>query len=181
MLCTKPDENQSSLFFIHSATDAQVVRVYQTHVDIQCRVVPSEVSQWYDRGMRFTLLFVLSGLFLVLPVVASAQIVPCNGSDCDWGSLIQLAQNILNFIVKISIIITAVMFAYAGFLYFSDGGSSKNVSQAHGIFAHVVIGLVIVLVAWLVVNTILDVLTGKGLDQRSGDLGQTTSSLTRQV
>ena len=112
--------------------------------------------------------------FLVaLPFVVDAQIVKCSGSDCDWKSLIGLAQNILNFIVTLSISVAAIMFAYAGWLYFSDGGNSQKISQAHGIFASVVIGLVIVLVAWLVVNTLLDVLTGQGLDQRTNEVGGT--------
>lgn len=117
------------------------------------------------------------GVFLVisaLPLAVSAQIVPCNGPDCSWSSLIELAKRILDFMITISIIIAALMFAYAGWLFFSDSGNSSNVQQGKKVFGAVVIGLVIVLTAWLVVNTIIDVLTGKGLDERSSQVSNDT-------
>lgn len=115
---------------------------------------------------NYVLLFGMLSIALI-PVVTTAQIVPCSGPDCNWNSLIELAERILDFIITISIIVAALMFAYAGWLFFSDSGNSSNVEQGKKIFAAVVIGLVIVLTAWLVVNTIIDTLTGKGLDERS--------------
>lgn len=121
--------------------------------------------------MRQYILFVLVGMLLLAPYTASAAgLVPCSGAaDCNFDALVKLAQNILNFIVSISVVIAAGMFAFAGFLYFTDGGSEKNISKAHTIFTSVAIGLVIVLVAWLLVDTILKNLTGKGLDERSSN------------
>ncbi|MBL4683623.1 MAG: hypothetical protein JKY37_03455 [Nannocystaceae bacterium] len=117
---------------------------------------------------------VFLGIFAaVFPAVTFAQIVPCSGGigdPCGWSDLLTLGQNILNFIVTLSIVSAALIFAYAGFLYFTAGGDTGKVSQAHSLFLAVVIGLFLVLTAWLVVNTILDTLTGKGLDERAAEV-----------
>lgn len=119
--------------------------------------------------MRYALF--LSILFLTVPVAVFAQgLVPCDGPDCGWGDLLTLGERILDFIIAISITASAVMFAYAGWLFFSDTGNASNVEKGKKIFGAVVIGLIIVLVAWLVVNTILVTLTGRGLDERKGDV-----------
>jgi len=109
-------------------------------------------------------------LATILPVITFAQIVPCTGPDCDWGKLLTLGQNILNFIVTLSVVAAGVVFAVAGIFYFSAGGDASKIQRAHSLFSAVVIGLVIVLTAWLVVNTILDTLTGRGLDQRAAEV-----------
>ncbi len=69
--------------------------------------------------------------------------------------------------VTLSVFVAAVMFAYAGWLFFSDTGNASNVEKGKKVFGAVVIGLIIVLIAWLVVDTILDTLTGRGLDERA--------------
>ena len=112
-----------------------------------------------------------TSIVTLAPAVSAAAIVPCDGPDCDWGALITLGGNILNFMVTISVFIAAIMFAYAGWLFFSDTGNASNIESAKKIFGAVVIGLIIVLTAWLVVNTLLDTLTGKGLDQRATERG----------
>lgn len=121
--------------------------------------------------MRKYLLLILPIALFATPVVVFGQgIVPCNGPDCDWGALIVLGQNILNLIVTIAVIASAVMFAYAGWLFFSDTGNASNVEKGKKVFGAVVVGLIIVLVAWLVINTILVTLTGRGLDERTDDI-----------
>ena len=90
------------------------------------------------------------------------QLVPDCAPDCEWEHLIQLGSNILNFLVYLSIMAAAVMFAYAGFLYMSDGGSGSKKGDAKNIFGAVVIGIIIILTAWLAVDTLLKSLTDKG-------------------
>ena len=88
---------------------------------------------------------------------------------CGWSDLIQFASNILNFLVYLSIIAAAVMFAYAGYLYMSDGGSMEQVKDAHGIFTSTVVGIIIVLVAWLSVDALVKSLTGHGIREWSSN------------
>ncbi len=106
-------------------------------------------------------------LFLLTPLFVLAEeggfLVPCIGSDCDFNAFIQLGQNILNFLVMISIPLSAIAFAWAGFLYLSSGGSPDKIKKAHDIFTKVAIGLILVLGAWLIVNLIMVALTGEGI------------------
>lgn len=124
--------------------------------------------------LRFSLVFVAIAMLFLVPVAAlyaqgnvgnspaPSQIVPtsCSGADCDLCDLVQLAQNILNFAIYLSVFVAALLFAYAGIRYVSAGGNPSTISQAHSIFANVFIGLLIILAAWLVVDTLMKTLTG---------------------
>ncbi len=122
----------------------------------------------FQRLFTFLIVFI----FFIIPVLVFAEpsgnftgnVAPkCSGSDCSWSDLIEFGKNILNFIIYIAIIAAALMFAYAGFLYMTDGGSSTKIKDAHGIFFNVAVGIIIVLVAWLLVDTLLKTLTGDGI------------------
>ena len=108
-------------------------------------------------SLKFLLIFIL----LLTPSVVLAQgIVPECSPDCGFTDLMQLFRNITGFLVGISIFLAAISFAWAGFIYMTSGGNPGKVSQAHGIFKKVGIGLVIVLAATAIVNIILSLLTG---------------------
>lgn len=85
---------------------------------------------------------------------ATNRLVPCDGIDCQACKLALLGQNIINFLVGISIPLAAVMFAYAGFIYFSSSVIDK-IQKAHKIFTSVLIGFAIVIGGYLIVETIL--------------------------
>lgn len=114
------------------------------------------------------LLVVLATSFAVLAADAvgatsntsggSDGIVPCQGLDCDLCSVGKLAQNIINFLLAISIPIAAVMFAYAGVLYVTSSGNPSKVAKAHKVFKNVGIGFALAISGWLVVQTILSTL-----------------------
>ncbi len=118
-------------------------------------------------------------LVLFVPVVVFGAhdgkgLVPCDGTTvhpCTWASLYILAGKILNFIVILSTSVAAIVFAWAGVLYFSAGGDTGKIQKAHTLFRAVAIGLVIILTAWLVVDVLLKTLTDKGLDQRATEQG----------
>ncbi len=82
----------------------------------------------------------------------------CPPSGCGWAELLELAQNIMNFMIAIAIPLSAIAFAWAGFLYLSSAGSEDKIKKAHGIFKKVAIGLFFVLAAWLIVWLIVSVL-----------------------
>ncbi len=114
--------------------------------------------------MRKSFLIIFISTLVLLPVITFAapevkQIVPNCAPNCKWEDLTQLGTNILNFIISLSIIAAAIMFSYAGFLYMSDGGSGNKIADAKKIFSAVVIGIIIILVAFLLVNTLLKALT----------------------
>ena len=96
---------------------------------------------------------------LAIPLVTSAalpdEIVPCNGVDCDVCDIATLAQNTLNAGIYIAVFLSAILFAWAGWKYVSAGGDSGKVRSAREIFTNVLIGLIIILAGWLVVDTIM--------------------------
>ena len=128
-----------------------------------------------QRSYAILLLFIALALFfvpLVMPTTltqAQSQfigdtlpggIVPCGdptdtSSLCGLCDLVALAQESLNFAVYFTVFVATLLFVYAGFLYITAAGDSGQISTATKIFGKVVAGLVIVLVAWLVVDTIL--------------------------
>ena len=113
--------------------------------------------------------------------VIGGQLVPTCAPNCAWADLVKLASNILNFLVFLSIMAAALMFSYAGFLYMSDGGSMNKVKEAHSVFAAVAVGIIIVLVAWLAVDTLMKTLTGKGIKEWSNQSSSLSEPLQRSV
>jgi hypothetical protein len=107
----------------------------------------------------------------LLPAVAAAlnmpgPIVPCHGLDCNCNNLIQVAQNVLFTGIYLAVFLSAVLFAWAGWklLTAKSMGDSHGIEGAKKILWNVIIGLVIILAAWLIVNTLFTALTSsKGL------------------
>ncbi len=117
-------------------------------------------------------LSLLAFLVFVSTTYAAGGLVPCDGPDCNLGSLATGVNNLLKFIINITVTGAALLFAWAGFQYMTAQGDEGKIKQAHSIFWKVFVGLIIVLAAWLVVSTILKVLTGEDLNQRQEDLLQ---------
>jgi hypothetical protein len=68
---------------------------------------------------------------------------------------VSLIQNVINFLLGLSIPISIGLFAYAGILYFTSASNQGNISKAKGIFSSALIGLIIALGAYLIVETVL--------------------------
>jgi hypothetical protein len=102
---------------------------------------------------------VLVALVMVLPLfVAAAPIVPCGGTGqpaCTVCHLGQLAQNILNFLIYIAITLCVFIIIWAGFLYLTAGGDPSKAKKAKGMFLKVVLGLILMLSAWLIIDLLI--------------------------
>lgn len=113
--------------------------------------------------------FVLIGIFLIIfmaPVIVFAlpsdvpdELVPCNTTNnpdpCDFCDLFTLAQNIINFLVFFAVILATLLFVYVGFLYLTAGDNSAQITKAKSILIKVLIGFIVVLGSWLIVDTIM--------------------------
>jgi len=129
--------------------------------------------------MKKIFVFII-GCAVILTPVASVNayrigdpIVPsCNtgnlvngayANPCNFNFLMTLINNIITFLLfVIATPLAALCFVYAGFLMIFSGGSSEKVTKAKAIIKNVVIGYVIGLAAWLIVNTILKTLGFNG-------------------
>lgn len=104
---------------------------------------------------------------LTLPQLAGAALVPeaCSGnlapSACGTCEVIDLANNVFNFIIGIASGIAVLLFMFAGFTLVTSGGSQEKATKAKSIFTNVAIGYVIMLSAWLIVNLIIGSLVDK--------------------
>lgn len=109
--------------------------------------------------MRPLALTLLSILF-ILPAIVLAQsgLVPCDGPECDICSFVQLADNLIDFLVYASTLIATIMFAYAGYELLTSGGNPSARSSAKSIIQNVLIGFVAILASWLIIDTVMKAL-----------------------
>ena len=81
---------------------------------------------------------------------------------CTFGHLITLAQNLITDLIILSTFLAVAVFAYAGFILLTSGGSVSKKEQAVKIFWNVLWGYLWILFAWLIVYTITSVLLKDG-------------------
>lgn len=116
------------------------------------------------------------------PPSANGGLVPCglggfvsgingngtSGTDqnaatgCQACNLAQLISLVIKFLIGLSIPIAALLFAYAGVLYFTSGANPGNKEKAKAVFKNVFIGFLFAITGWLVVNTLLHALLDGG-------------------
>lgn len=134
------------------------------------------------RVLSIALLFFGAGMVLFAGV-ASAQldlikegIVP----TCDWegdanyalglGAFVFLARDILHLIWGILGSLALIMFVWGGFLWLTARGEEQQIKQGWDTLINAVIGLVIVLGSWVIINTIILSLTSS--NPGSWDVGK---------
>ena len=93
-------------------------------------------------------------------------LVHCDNSTahpCNFNALMELVNTIINFLLfALALPIAAIMCAYAGFKLVISAGSSEERTSAKKIFTSAIIGFIIALAAWLIVETILSILGYNG-------------------
>ncbi len=87
----------------------------------------------------------------------------CNKSaaGCSLCDGVKVAANIINTMTEVAIILAVGMTIYGAIMLMVSGGSEERVRKGKGIITSAVIGLVIVLAGWLIINTVLHLITGK--------------------
>ena len=118
-------------------------------------------------------IFVMSGLvFLtfVIPVefVLADGLVPCGrggigpGSEaCNTCHIVQLGNTLVNWLIGIITVLFGVLVAVAGFGLVTSQGNPSALQSAKERFANALIGFVIVLASWLIVDTLMRGLVGQ--------------------
>ncbi len=112
--------------------------------------------------MRRLLSTIFVTLIISLPVcVSAAGLIPCGQDDdtCrfrDFAVLIQQVISFLAFYIAAPLATLAIM--YAGFKYLTSMDKPGPREEAKKILQNVLIGFFFVLGAWLIIDTILDVL-----------------------
>lgn len=107
--------------------------------------------------------------YLVATAIAKegflARIVPeCDPSntnsdpsipDCDWNQLLIMGQNIVNFLIGAAFIITTLLIVVGAFRMMISAGDVKAIGSAKANITSAVYGLVIVLISWVVMNSLI--------------------------
>lgn len=82
--------------------------------------------------------------------------VVCDDQDAEAGELVRTIVNILLFIVGI---IAVIMIIVGGIMYTTSGGESGGVTKAKNTILYSVIGLVVAILAYAIVNFVIARLT----------------------
>lgn len=112
--------------------------------------------------------FVSIAILLLLAVVAlpanAGGLVPCGGPGeklCELCDFFKLGKNIINFLLEdVALPVATVMFAAGGVMLAISGGSPKRQELGKKILTSAVVGLIIVLASWLIINTVINLLAG---------------------
>jgi len=93
-------------------------------------------------------------------------LVPCGKSEkgpgesdevtmpCQFCHFFVMFRGILDFVLKLVIIIGVLMITIGGFMFLFAGGSPAILGRAKTILTSTIIGLVIIFAAWMIINTI---------------------------
>lgn len=105
----------------------------------------------------------LSQMFIV--TTASAQLVSCGdaANPCDFCDFVLTVDNIIGFIVGISVTLFLLVMVYAGFSLITSAGDTSKLDRAKRFITNGIIGIIIIMAGWFIVDTVLKLATGDEL------------------
>lgn len=80
----------------------------------------------------------------------------------DYGCVLQVVENVINFGVTLSTIIFTIYLVITGFSFITSAGSSEARSRAKTRFMNVFVGLLVLLCAWLIVDFVMKTIYNQG-------------------
>ena len=114
----------------------------------------------------------LSSVIMSVPIITFAAAPSflfqnvCDGSaanPCDFAAFMRLINNVINWFISISVLVAAVTFSIAGGKILMNPENPGKREEAMGMFRKTVVGMIIILVAWLVLHTIVSTLTNPNI------------------
>lgn len=136
------------------------------------------LTWYYFRVLRrislYTLTFTCLVLFSAAPLVTRAQSEPlgdsqaegsgqfitCSGTTCSACDLVSLANNVVDWLIAFLAVLFAVIMVVAGFRLVTSGGNQSAMENAKSSLTNGLIGFLIVLGAWLAIDTLMRALVG---------------------
>lgn len=108
---------------------------------------------------------IVLAFLLLLPFSVDAQFGPlvpevCKSCPCGFGGVLAIIQNAVNLLIALSIIFATIIIAWAGGLYMLSATNPESRSQANKMLLNAVVGICIVLSAWLIVDFVMKTLYG---------------------
>lgn len=105
-------------------------------------------------------------LFQIVPVFAQAGNIATDApefvSNVTGGqtSLRGLVLTIINFVLTFLGVLAVIMIIYGGMLYVTAGGAQEKVDKGKKILMYTVVGIVIIMLSFVIVNAVLGAGTG---------------------
>ncbi|OGY39598.1 MAG: hypothetical protein A2418_01895 [Candidatus Brennerbacteria bacterium RIFOXYC1_FULL_41_11] len=115
------------------------------------------------RNIILTVCFLL---FVSLAMPTNAALVQCipTGPDdstiCGWCDFIATIQTTFYFIIGIAFLGAVILIAKYGLDMYFTGGNPGKVQEALKGIGKIVVGLIIILISWAIINTIMWLLGG---------------------
>lgn len=81
---------------------------------------------------------------LFFPLIVSGVTIE---NPISYGTLGEVVSALVNFVLLVSIPLTAILFIIAGFYYLTAGANPENVKKAKNLIVWTIIGLAIILVS----------------------------------
>lgn len=107
----------------------------------------------------FSLLILPWGILLAQGAGSVSDLVPCDGPDCDFNSLVTLANKVINFLLfYIAVPVATISFLISGVMIATNRAKWKE--EGKKVFQDALIGLAIALSAYLIVKAIIFGLAG---------------------
>ncbi|MDD5626863.1 MAG: hypothetical protein PHW01_02575 [Patescibacteria group bacterium] len=103
-----------------------------------------------------TIILALLGISLVLNL-AHAALVPCGGTgqpECNLCHFFVLIQTIFKYLLGFLGIVALLIFVIIGFMFLFGSTNEGLLTTGKKALTSAIIGLVLVLVAWLIINTV---------------------------
>lgn len=123
--------------------------------------------------MRFSRLLIPAGALLILllphaslaasigsfdPIIPQSGSCTCPGSAPSWGCVLQVFQHLINTGVSLGVVICVIWLAWAGALFIGSAGNPGLREQGKTRIMNGIIGMVVLLSAWLVVDFVMKTL-----------------------
>jgi len=98
--------------------------------------------------------------FLFSTLIVEAGLVPCAPGKCTWCDLMQLIKNVIDFLMYLVVPLSVVMIIVGGIMIMTAAGSTERVFKGRKIVTTAVVGLLIALLSWIIIDTIIKVIAG---------------------
>jgi len=133
------------------------------------------------KGFIGTILVSCTLLFVFFPTIGFAQTEEVSGGlvtcgyegapDCDFCTFVQMVDKIIDFLFILLVLSAVLVVMIAGFKMVVSGGNVSAWENAKGMLTNVIVGLFIVMAAWLIVDTIMKALLSPSADFNGAESG----------
>src|SRR3989338_4101272 len=97
--------------------------------------------------------------YLIPPACLQAQSKEC--PPCGLPEMIQIAVNLSRILLATLGSVTILIVIYGGFVWLTSAGSAERIQKGKKIFEGALIGFVVVVASWVIINFVVAALTGQ--------------------